>query len=400
MSATASNVFNQPFNEQLKFFRQKINVPSERWDDIWQEAHDRAFMVAGVAKADLLEDLRKTVGTAIAEGKSIGWFRENFDAIVKKHGWTGWTGEGSDAGRAWRTRIIYQTNMSMSYAAGRWKQLNDPDLLKVRPYWTYVHADGVRHPRPPHQSWNGITLPAGDPFWETHYAPNGWLCHCHIKASSPQEYEAAKGTGKAVRPQNWNQIDPKTGTPVGIDKGFGYAPGASVNMPLREMVANKLVSYTPAISKMLSHDVNRYVAAEYPPEAFATKVLQDKSIEYPLWLGFVENVAPVKAATGQDVTGFMGLLPAETPRHVENEHGHDGNGQRPPAAADYALIWTVLNEADSIAPGDDQGRHGETRLKAKKRIGTEEYTCIYQVQPGKRNRSLALVTMYIKTGMK
>ena len=28
-------------------------------------------------------------------------------------------------------------------------------------------------------------------------------------------------------PQGWNAIDPKTGAPVGIDKGFDYAPGAT-----------------------------------------------------------------------------------------------------------------------------------------------------------------------------
>ena len=39
--------FNTPFAEQLDFFRQKLNLPSERWDDIQKAAHDRAFIVAG-----------------------------------------------------------------------------------------------------------------------------------------------------------------------------------------------------------------------------------------------------------------------------------------------------------------------------------------------------------------
>lgn len=393
----ASNTFNQPFAEQLAFFRQKINLPSERWDDVWQQAHDRAFMVAGAAKADLLDDLRKAVDQSIAEGKSIGWFRQNFDEIVKRHGWSGWTGEGSQAGRDWRTRIIYQTNMSMSYSAGRWEQLNDPDLLKIRPYKTYVHADGVRHPRPLHQSWNGITLPHDDPFWDTHFAPNGWGCHCRITAASEQDYQAAQGAGKASRPASWNKIDPKTGAPIGIDAGFGYAPGASRDVPLRKMVSNKLVTYPPAMTKALSHDVNRYIAAHYPPAEFVAQVLADKSIEYPLWLGFVENTAPVQAVTGQDVTGFMGLLPAEAPRHVETRHEFDGKGQRPPVPGDYGRVWHVLNAADKIDLGD-AGPRGEQRIVAWKNIGDELYRCVYEVRPGKRNRALALVTMAIKTG--
>lgn len=250
-----TNTFARPFSEQVEFFRKKLNLPSERWDDIQMAAHDRGFMVAGAAKADLLDDLRKAVDKSIAEGKSLGWFRQNFDEIVKRRGWTGWTGSASQAGRDWRTRIIYQTNMSTSYAAGRWRQLNDPDLLKVRPYKRYVHADGVRHPRPQHQSWNGITLPHDDPFWQTHFAPNGWMCHCYIVAASASDYEAAQGAGRTTRPAGWDTVDPKTGAPPGIDKGFGYAPGANTKTSLQQMVQDKLITYPPAIAQALSAEL-------------------------------------------------------------------------------------------------------------------------------------------------
>lgn len=264
MSATVSNPFKLPFAEQIAFFRQKLNLPTARWDDIWQQAHDRAFIVAGVQKADLLDDLRKAVDAAIAEGKSIGWFRKNFDSIVNKHGWTGWTGEGSKAGHDWRTLIIYQTNMSTSYAAGRWAQLSDPDLIKMRPYRTYVHADGVRHPRPQHLAWDGITLPHDDPFWDSHFAPNGWRCHCRITAASGQDYLIAQGTAKTSRPAGWDSINPKTGAPPGIDAGFGYAPGKHANTELRDMVDKKLVTYPPAIAKALEAEVSPYLADKKP----------------------------------------------------------------------------------------------------------------------------------------
>ena len=89
--------------------------------------------------------------------------------------WTGWTGEGTKAGEAWRTRVIYQTNLMTSYAAGRRAQLLDPDLVKRRPFWRYVHNDSVTHPRPHHKSWGDmrLTLRHDHPFWETHFPPNG-----------------------------------------------------------------------------------------------------------------------------------------------------------------------------------------------------------------------------------
>ncbi|MDF0377687.1 phage minor head protein [Methylophilus sp. YYY-1] len=255
-------VLKKPFKEQADFFSQKINLPSERYDDIKLAAHDRAFIVAGAMKADLVADLRNSVNQAIAEGKSIQWFRQNFDAVVAKNGWTGWTGEGSQKGRDWRTRIIYQTNMSTSYAAGRWTQLNDPDLLKVRPYWRYVHADGVRHPRPMHLSWNGITLPHTDVFWKTHFCPNGYLCHCRITAASAADYKAAQGDGKGQRPDNWNQIDPKTGAPIGIDKGFDYAPGANVNKPMQSFVDSKLIKLDAPIGAAMWKELAPVIAKE------------------------------------------------------------------------------------------------------------------------------------------
>lgn len=231
-----------PFAEQLDFFRRKLALPSERYDDIARAAHDRAFIVAGAANADLVNDLRGAIERSIRDGRGLEAFRKDFNSIVLKHGWVGWTGEGSAAGFAWRTRIIYQTNMSTSYAAGRYAQLKNPALLALRPYWKYVHADGVAHPRPLHVSWHGLVLRHDDAFWDTHYPPNGWMCHCRVTAVDGFEFETAKAAGRTTPPEGWQTVDPKTGAPVGIDKGFDYAPGASAARPLKDMIDQKLIN--------------------------------------------------------------------------------------------------------------------------------------------------------------
>jgi hypothetical protein len=244
-----------PFAEQLAFFLGKLKLPSERWDDILGAAHDRAFIVAGAAQADLVNDLYGAIADSIKNGTGLDAFRKNFNAIVLKNGWTGWTGEGSKAGQAWRTRIIYQTNMSTSYAAGRYQQLKDPGLLAIRPYWRYVHADGVAHPRPMHLAWNGLVLPHDSPFWDTHFAPNGWLCHCRVTSADAGDYAAAADAGLDAPPAGWDDIDPKTGAPIGIDKGFDYAPGANANTggPLAQFVGDKLTDLAaPVGAEMFS----------------------------------------------------------------------------------------------------------------------------------------------------
>lgn len=232
---TAGIGFRQPFQDQLDFFRSKLNLPTERWDDIMRAAHDRAFIVAGAAKADLLQDLRRAVDDAIAKGISIGEFRRQFAEIVARHGWTGWTGQGTAGGQAWRTRVIYQTNLQTSYAAGRWRQLNEPAVLAGLPYWEYVHRDGVLHPRPQHLAWHGLTLRHDDAFWRRHYPPNGWGCHCRVRARA-----RPRAGLPTERPADWDEIDPKTQAPRGIDKGFDYAPGAQAGAPLRDLIDQKL----------------------------------------------------------------------------------------------------------------------------------------------------------------
>lgn len=249
--------YRQTFAEQLAFFRQKLNLPTERWDDIERAAHDRAFIVAGAQGADLLEDLRGAVDRAIEQGTGLGAFRKDFSRIVAEHGWTGWTGEGSKGGVAWRTKVIYQTNMATSYAAGRWKQLTDPDLLAIFPYWQYHHSDSVLHPRPLHVSWDGLTLPPDHPFWQTHFPLNGWGCMCWVTAVSKEDFMRAIANGKG--PAN-----APTGT-EGIDEGFGYAPGASLGQEaMQNFLVEKINKQVATIADALAQDMAS-VLQDIPP---------------------------------------------------------------------------------------------------------------------------------------
>ena len=116
--------FNTPFAEQLDFFRQKLNLPSERWDDIQKAAHDRAFIVAGAMKADLVADLRESIDKSIELGTGLDEFRRDFSKIVQTHGWSGWTGEGSAAGEAWRTRVTTRPT---------WRRATPPSVTASSP---------------------------------------------------------------------------------------------------------------------------------------------------------------------------------------------------------------------------------------------------------------------------
>lgn len=229
-----------PFKEQIAFFRAKANVTTEHWTDVWQEEHDHAFMVAGANRIDLLVDLRQAVDRAIAGGGTLEQFRKDFDVVVAKYGWD------YNGGRNWRTRVIYETNLRTSYAAGRWQQLQA--VKQARPFWEYVHSDSVQHPRPQHLAWNGLVLHADDPWWQTHFPPNGWGCQCSVRARNQRDLMRMGKVGPDQAPASDMQevLVGKNGpmpqtieTPAGVDPGFGYAPGRSAFEQLAQNTLTK-----------------------------------------------------------------------------------------------------------------------------------------------------------------
>lgn len=237
-----SAVLKRPFAQQLAFLRQRLanQVGTRAWDDLWKSQHDHAFMVAGAMKADLLADLAAAVERSIAEGTGIGEFRKEFRKIVER---TGWAHTGS---HNWRTRIIYRTNAATSYAAGRLQQLRDGGFG----YWMYKHG-GSADPRPQHLAWDGMVLPADHPFWNTHSPPNGWGCSCRIVGlRRPNDARRLGGDPDKPLPDGWDAIDPKTGEPAGIDKGWGYQPGATAN--LAAQVAAKAATLPPPIAQQVA----------------------------------------------------------------------------------------------------------------------------------------------------
>jgi uncharacterized protein with gpF-like domain len=236
------NIFNLPFTEASQFFRNKLNIPTEAWDDLWKEEHAKGFMVAGAQKADLLTDFRDAVQKSIDGGMTLPEFQSQFDTIVAKHGWS------YNGSRNWRSELIYNTNVRTANQAGRWKQLTDVPAGEVV-YLIYRHRDGVRHPRPMHVSWNGITLPSTHPWWQTHYTPNGWGCHCTVFRASAAEYRAATAAG--MIPPVDEIIDPKTGAPIGIDKGWDYNVGQAGQQHDYEVLRDKIISLPPDIADKL-----------------------------------------------------------------------------------------------------------------------------------------------------
>ena len=129
-----------------------------------------------------------------------------------------------------RLRIIFDTNLRMSYARGRWERIER--VAKSRPYLRYVAVQDART-RPDHMAWHGTVLRWDDSWWRTHYPPNGWRCRCTVMQLSENDLEddgftpssgPPPGSGK-TRPWTNKRTGETVQVPAGIDPGFQHNVG-------------------------------------------------------------------------------------------------------------------------------------------------------------------------------
>ncbi|WP_237673590.1 phage minor head protein [Vreelandella profundi] len=362
--------FNRPFPEQVTFFRNKLNLPTTRSGQITRDQNDAAFVVAGATKADLLADLRGAVDNAISNGQSLGEFRKQFNEIVSKRGWSGWTGEGSKAGRAWRTRLIYKTNLDTSYAAGRWAQMTDPDVVRLRPYWRYVH-NTVENPRQQHQRWKNLVLRADDPWWQAHYPPNGFGCNCGVETLNERGLKRLGKDGPDAPPNDgtYENVDNTTGevvtVPNGVQPGWDYAPGQT------------------STERAITARLNRLDSVE------ATMARQNVAqlVEAPLfsrfWNGEVRGEYPVAVVPAVE----RQVLGADSPVVLLSQESLTAHKVSHPEVglADYRRIQEILDQ------GEVYQRDGEPGRMVYLSLGERLYrAALKRTADGKKNYFLTL----------
>jgi len=237
----------------VEYFKAKGYAVTENWHDLWQEAHAKAFTVAGAMRLDVLQDLRDEVQSAIEGKVTLQQFRDNLEPKLRAKGWWGKqvrvddaTGEAQlvQTGSAWRLKTIYSTNLQTAYMAGRYKQLTDN--VRFRPYWQYVAVMDQRT-RPAHAAMNGLVFRYDDPFWNYFFPPCGFNCRCTVWPLTEQWVKdqgvVVTDSGKYLR-EAW-AVDRRTGFTERIsifktpgmrvagktDLGWNYNPGAAAWQP-------------------------------------------------------------------------------------------------------------------------------------------------------------------------
>ncbi len=283
-----------PAKEAVDFFRSKGFAIGFAWQDVWQAEHAAAFTVAKAMRIDLLEDMRDALDKAIATGVSKADFIKNLEPTLAAKGWWGkqrvldpLNGETvlAQLGSRRRLSLIYDVNMRTAHAAGRWRRIER--VARRRPWLMYKDADDDRV-RPLHAAWDNrpTILRVDDPWWDTHYPPNGWRCRCVVLQFSDRDLERRGLTPSAAAPAIERRpfINKRTGevvqVPAGIDAGFAHNVGKA---RLRAFTPPPLgglpTSFPPGVElpplpPARRRSASRILAPDLPDETYITALLR------------------------------------------------------------------------------------------------------------------------------
>ena len=240
----------------IEYLKNKGYATTWDWHDLWQESHAKAFTVAKAMRLDILQDIRGAVQKALDEGITFEQFRKELEPRLKAKGWWGRVMVGDETGAQeiqlgspWRLQTIYRTNTQTAYMTGRYRSF--VENIDNRPFWQYVAVLDSRT-RPAHRALDGQVFRYDDPFWETHYPPNGWGCRCRVRALSEIDVRdrnlqvedstdkliesnalVSKKTGEIVPVTSYKTHDSITGKAITVtpDPGWNYNPGKAAWQP-------------------------------------------------------------------------------------------------------------------------------------------------------------------------
>lgn len=197
------------FSEAIEFLRRKLNLTSDEWREIWQQAGGIAQAAASRETSQMHRDVLKAVLKAIEAGTTLEAFQEDFAQLVAEHESESSLFTGDLRARG---QLVFRLHTMEAYAAGRWEQAER--IAELNPqtqyHWRYTTV-GDHRVRPQHKEWQGIILPRDHWFWRTHFPPNGFNCRCHVQLITERDM---RRRGWTVTPDT----DPRLGTPP--DPGF------------------------------------------------------------------------------------------------------------------------------------------------------------------------------------
>jgi uncharacterized protein with gpF-like domain len=191
----------------------------DSWRDIGAEEYARSFTAARTMGHDVVHDLYEgLLATLRTSGETEMDFADRVIPVLRQKGWLPHL---TDQQMATRVLLIYDTNLRVSQAVGRWDRFQKNKV--ALPYLLGFTAkdERVRHPpespESDHRAYDGILLPVDHPFWLRYFAPLGFRCRCQVvqktrsqaarMGGATSELELANRVARLGEPWGFNPAD-------------------------------------------------------------------------------------------------------------------------------------------------------------------------------------------------
>lgn len=159
----------------IEYLNNKGYSITRDWREVWKNANNKAFTIAGVMKEDILKDVKNTLIRSVEEGLGYENFKRHIESRMRVKGWYL---------APWRLKFIYKQNMDIAYAVGRFQE--QWSVKELVPYWQYFTMNDGKV-RPAHAALHKRVFRSTDPIWKIIYPPSDWGCRCFVRNFSRQE---------------------------------------------------------------------------------------------------------------------------------------------------------------------------------------------------------------------
>ena len=223
-----------PFKEAIDDMLQRKVIDYEEYKLLDDFEKLKAFSMAKVSNAELLDSIHNSLTDSIAQGVPFKQWKEGIDSVFDKQGVTRLSGNYLEN--------VYRTNTFSSYMAGRVRQIEkDLDIIE---YLKYITMEDDRTCEICYPLDGHIDKPLSA-FWRKYMPPNHYGCRCDLEIIYKDEASRVPATQKPII------VEPM--------KGFGGSPmnevipesimsraaqfGIDINYRLLKELLNKLNNY-------------------------------------------------------------------------------------------------------------------------------------------------------------
>lgn len=358
--------------EAIAYFRAKGQHIGWNWYDTAVDVHARSFTVVKATRVDVLTTIQTEVERAISQGVSRQEFIDTLSPRLKKLGWWGkqvivdsaGNAETVQLGSPRRLALIYNVNTRVAYNVGRYAHLmNSTD---THPFWQYVAVMDSRT-RPSHAALNGLVFRYDDPFWKTHYPPNGWNCRCRVRALSQERMnalglQATQGDKYLTTKKVQAAVDKATGEMIEMDvttfadgarvmtpdAGWSYNPGSAA-FGLDQSLIRKLIEVkSPQLREMVVQEMNNSPERQLAFRIWAKNIMETRRGGNDIrTLGFMsESVADAVAERTGEPPARLLAMSEKNLLHADSDKHHDTGVAL--TADDLALLPSLLARAEAV----------------------------------------------------